>query len=78
MEAIGAVEAFDELLEEAPLRGLVVEVFEAADLDIDFIAGAEGVGGASVGLVEAVEMDGGGLAIVEDGLVGQSGRRWCM
>ena len=155
VEAIGAVEAFDELLEGAPLRGLVVEVFEAEDLvegeggrevivlslgveevnaggigaeavkdevsgaaggsgasdlvhgdggvvgiagvghmvagdfvglgadeqegvgalgvDLDehFVTGAESVGGACVSEVNAVEMDGDGLAIVEDGLVGQ-------
>ena len=42
------------------------------DFDEDFVAGAEGVRRAGVGEVEAMEMDGGGLAVVEDGLVGEA------
>ena len=41
VEAIGTVEAFDELFEGTPLGGLVVEVFEAEDL-------VEGEGGREV------------------------------
>ena len=43
----------------------------AADFDKDFVGGAEGVGGSRVGEVEGVEMEGGRLAVVEDGLIGQ-------
>ena len=155
VEAIGSVEAFDELFERAPVGGLVVEVFEAEDLvegeggrevvflalgveevnaggiggkavedqvsgllvrcgacdlvdgdggvvgvacvgdviagdfvglgaeeeegvgpaagdfDIDFVAGAEGIAGALVSEVEAVQVNSRGLAVVEDGLIGE-------
>ena len=43
VEAIGAIEAFDELFEGAPAGGLVIAVFEAEDL-VEGEGGREGLG----------------------------------
>ena len=44
------------------------------DLNEDLVAGAQGVGGAFVGEVEAVQVASGGVAVVEHGLIGEGNR----
>ena len=56
VEAIGAVEAFDELFEGAPLFGEVVEVFESEDL-----VESEGGREAAFGAVGVEEVNAGGI-----------------
>jgi len=41
----------------------------AGDFDVGFVTGALGIGFSLIGKIEAVAMVGGGLAVVENGLI---------